>query len=995
MKRSSNFTRLMSAFLAVLMLCGLFGTAAFAETATADFGQKYGYLIPTDSKLQAQCKNYTFYGDAANLYFMLFSTGTSGAMYAVDVFSDPNYSDQSLVASSSGEYGNKGSRPLRITWKFKDNASGTYYGRCYTYTGSDDDIIIDSSTYCTFTVKVNRVGSRMVELGSVRNANGGVSITWNSIGSATGYYVYRKLSSDKSWTRIAKVSSGTVSYVDKMVKSGKTYIYTVKAFDALYNSLYNKSGLTIKYLSQPSISSIYSKGSGGYPSIAWNVVPGASGYRIYRKGGSLSNTSWVRVGTINSGKTCAFTDTTATSTNWRYTYTVRAFSGSTLSDFDDVGTIYQYTKAPNLNRIYNNDGSISLFWKDPSSISTGYVVYRMDPGSSSWVKIASVNDAFYTDSAVVSGKKYTYTVRSVNSTNLSGFNAGGISILYLAEPKLSSLSFSAGGNAYLTWAKVPGATSYAVFRKASAETSWTRVGTISNGSIVTYTDKSAKTSGETYTYTVRAMNGSFYGAYDQAGLSGMWLGIPIVKPENYLTDDGTNAVKISWEAIAGAQSYCVYRKAAGEDSWTVIAGSIADCSYVDTAVTSGTAYTYTVRAQSGSFRSSFAEQTITALFAPKIETLNCAAGGTELTWNAVTGADAYYIYRCEPGGTFVKIGSYADTHFTDTTADGSKPYLYLVRAAAKTVLSAENAAGTRNFVGASGVTAVLNVAAAEGEKTNITVNWTGDAEAQSYEIYRKTVGGEYALLGTAAADETAYKDETVEQGVNYLYAVKAIKEGRIGIVAESAEIKWPFPPIEKVTCTVTPALAAGETAAHIDISWTSVDFAQNYEIYRKTKDGAWELLATVAAGESNTYTDTTAAAETAYFYAVKGVASDRDSLFNEDGVYGILQEPVAVVTPTAALTTNAQDASKLYVTLTWSAAPNAAFYQIYRKAEGDTDYQILYTVFAYETLKYTDTTVENGKTYTYKIVGVGSDGRGSLQDETGVSITVQQSADPA
>ena len=57
---------------------------------------------------------------------------------------------------------------------------------------------------------------------------------------------------------------------------------------------------------------------------------------------------------------------------------------------------------------------------------------------------------------------------------------------------------------------------------------------------------------------------------------------------------GENGITVSWRRAANAARYNVYRKAAGETDWTIIA-TVEDTSYTDVAVEMGALYTYTVR----------------------------------------------------------------------------------------------------------------------------------------------------------------------------------------------------------------------------------------------------------------------------------------------------------------------------------------------------------------------------------------------------------------
>ena len=149
---------------------------------------------------------------------------------------------------------------------------------------------------------------------------------------AAGYIVYRKTGSG-SFARIADIKSGTtVSYTDKTAASGTTYTYTVRAYNGNTMSAWN-STKTVKRLSDPKLTSA-SKVTGGI-NVKWNKVTGATGYIVYRK---TAVSGWSRVADIKSGSTTSYTDKTA-KTGTRYTYTVRAYSGSTMGDWSSVKVI--------------------------------------------------------------------------------------------------------------------------------------------------------------------------------------------------------------------------------------------------------------------------------------------------------------------------------------------------------------------------------------------------------------------------------------------------------------------------------------------------------------------------------------------------------------------------------------------------------------------------------------------------------------------------------
>ena len=83
---------------------------------------------------------------------------------------------------------------------------------------------------------------------SAKSTKAGITINYSKTAGADKYYVYRRLSGDDEWTRIATVKGGSkVSYKDETAKKGVTYYYTVRAYSGSYKSAYdNKTGYKIK-----------------------------------------------------------------------------------------------------------------------------------------------------------------------------------------------------------------------------------------------------------------------------------------------------------------------------------------------------------------------------------------------------------------------------------------------------------------------------------------------------------------------------------------------------------------------------------------------------------------------------------------------------------------------------------------------------------------------------------------------------------------------------
>ncbi len=963
MKSINSYVKVLSLVLAVILL-GSFATislAADSSVTTKDLNGAYGNIVPTDANLKAQKKSYSFSGDSTTLYFWMISKGKSNANCAVEIYSDSKHSDNKLVTSYTNTLGNKGERALSVSWNFKSLHSGTYYGKSYIYKTSGEKKTIDSDTVNYFTVKIDRISKKTVTLSSISNGKGYVTLNWKTLKTATKYIIYRKLSTEKSFSKLATVKAGVSSYKDTEVKSGKTYVYTVKAYDGGFTSKNDKTGLKILYLSRPELNKISSTTTKGYAKLSWKKVTGAKGYYIYRKGGTLSNSKWEKIADVNAS-TLSYVDKKATSTDWKYTYTVKAYNGSYKSTCNGTGVEYTHLAAPKLTSLSISSTGLTLKWKESNSSTVKYYIYRKTTADGSWSKIGTSTSKSYTDKTVKSGKTYYYTVKAICSTNASAYNGTGLNKLFLAVPELATVTTDEKGNMTVKWKSVDGAKGYVVYKRIKGG-DWAELKTVENAKTLSYTDKATKKAGTVYQYTVKAYNGKVYSKYDSTGLSGMYLAAPTTKLENV-----EGGIKISWNTVTGAKSYNVYKKAEGKTSWTCICKGCTDKSYIDDNITYNKKYTYMVKAVSDSFNSSYKSAEIYAVSTPVLTGAVKTTDGISISWEPVDGADTYYVYRKVSGGKWALIGSYSQNEYVDTDATAlTEKYYYTVKAARDNSEGCYDKNGVSAFVDVSNVSATFGYTGEESNIPSINVTWDAcKGDVSAYEIYRSADGEKAVLVKTTeTAEELAYTDTDILQGVNYVYSVKPVNENKVAFETSSESAKWPWPPVEAVELSCEAVEETNETSYGICVKWTSVEFADSYDVMRKTEESEWEVLANIT--DSLEYFDDTIEKDVTYYYTVKGVASDRDSLYNETGVKAILYSPLEGTTPSVELIDDENVDGKKNVLVKWENDENVEKYDLFRKA-GDGDWEILtFDLVPPAQNQYIDKDIEQGVTYTYKV----------------------------
>jgi fibronectin type 3 domain-containing protein len=170
-----------------------------------------------------------------------------------------------------------------------------------------------------------------------------------------------------------------------------------------------------------------------------------------------------------------------------------------------------------------------------------------------------------------------------------------------------------------------------------------------------------------------------------AVLSGLFID-PVVPaaPTDLTATAGNGRVTLSWSPVAEATSYNIYRSTtSGEE--TLYQSGVTDTSLVDTGVSNGTTYYYKVTAANSTGESDFSQE---ASASPQSNALPpapiglTAIGGDAqvfLSWNAVTAAISYNLYRSTASGeeTLYQTGI-TGTSVTDNTVTNGTEYFYEV-----------------------------------------------------------------------------------------------------------------------------------------------------------------------------------------------------------------------------------------------------------------------------------------------------------------------------
>lgn len=161
------------------------------------------------------------------------------------------------------------------------------------------------------------------------------------------------------------------------------------------------------------------------------------------------------------------------------------------------------------------------------------------------------------------------------------------------------------------------------------------------------------------------------------------IGVPTVKAASA----GYSSVKLSWSAVTGAKEYVIYRTTSSGGTYARI-GTSSTTGFTNTGLTTGKTYYYKVRAKCvavttntyGGYSAAVSVKPVPSTPA-NVKAVRISNSAITVSWNAVTGASGYTIYRAtSKTGTYAKIKATTLLKYTNTGLTDKKTYYYKVRA---------------------------------------------------------------------------------------------------------------------------------------------------------------------------------------------------------------------------------------------------------------------------------------------------------------------------
>jgi fibronectin type 3 domain-containing protein len=330
--------------------------------------------------------------------------------------------------------------------------------------------------------------------------------------------------------------------------------------------------------------------------------------------------------------------------------------------------------------------SVVVSWNDGSSNEDSFRVERRRGLSSALQSVASVaaNATAWQDTGLAANTAYTYRVVAVNAGGESAPSSEA-NVTTPPAPPAGVAATGGFGSVSLSWSGVTGATSYTVYRAATAGGPFAQVGTAAG---VAYTDEGLA-DGATYYHLVRSVSAA--GASEPSAVAEAAT-IPGV-PTAVVAKAGSEAIELRWTSLAGATSVVVLRATTMGGPYAEVASS-ATGSFIDTGRVNGVSCFYVVRSANASGRSAASGEVSAtpALVPPTGVAIVDGDREARLSWDAMLGATAYKVLRARAsGGPYAEIATVTSPAHIDATIPNCTVYFYVVSAVYAAGTSANSA----------------------------------------------------------------------------------------------------------------------------------------------------------------------------------------------------------------------------------------------------------------------------------------------------------------
>ncbi|WP_291635474.1 hypothetical protein [Clostridium sp.] len=260
-----------------------------------------------------------------------------------------------------------------------------------------------------------------------------------------------------------------------------------------------------------------------------------------------------------------------------------------------------------------------------------------------------------------------------------------------------------------------------------------------------------------------------------------YMHTPTIPTKIAAVSSGYNSINVSWNPVNKSSIYGIYRATSPEGTYTLIA-TTATTKYNNTGLTNNKFYYYKVRAYKtiGTIKSySGLTEFVSAkpiLTKPiSVKAVSSSYSSINISWNAVTGASKYGIYRAPSSeGPYTLISSTTTTLYNNTGLTTNNEYYYRVRAY-KIIGKDKIISDLSAVISSTPIPSPpTNFKATRNSSKNVKLTWSPVAGATGYEIYT-TISSTVPYIFLINTTNSFYTNSDLVPDIIYYYKIRSYR----------------------------------------------------------------------------------------------------------------------------------------------------------------------------------------------------------------------------
>lgn len=372
-------------------------------------------------------------------------------------------------------------------------------------------------------------------------------------------------------------------------------------------------------------------------------------------------------------------------------------------------------------------------------------------------------------SSLKGGTKYTFKVEAVNKATGEKSSK---SVTLLTNPaKVTGVKVAAvsASQVKLNWTKVANATNYIVEYYSASAKAWKKIAESKENTVIV----KGLNSYTSYKFRIKAVTDAGFscthGAYSATVTAQTKLGqVTNLK----VASKSSTAMKLTWSAVKNAKKYEIWASTDGGKTYKQINTTTAT-NYTVKGLKAKTAYYFKVRAIVSSSVKGDASAALKAYSKLSKVTGLKASGATassvKLSWNKLSGATEYVVYKSTDGKTWTKVGSTANTSCTvKSLTSGTNWKFKVVGYSSKIKTYADDSASVS---ATTTVGKVSGLKATARKKTSVSLSWTKAKGAAGYQVYASKDGKTWTKVATVKTNSATVTGLT--KSTSYKFKVRA------------------------------------------------------------------------------------------------------------------------------------------------------------------------------------------------------------------------------